>query len=603
MTIVRVARGVRQSMRHRQFVVLWREFLAQFFASESATSDVQLRQTMMWVLAFILTPCLIILVQIFSGYQGLMVWARALHAPNGAMVRTAAVRMQMAEDMLEWIAFVLVTYSMLTVGLLAVFVWEALAFDRRDAMVLGPMPIRGATIIAAKLAALGTFLLASSAAVNLLNATIFAIETSDLSGAGALVRHFAACLTVTVSGATFVFASIVTIRSGIALVGGPRVAAAIGSTLQFLFVVALFSVVILFPSAQPNRFVTPRTAGALPPTWFVAAFEILRGSLRGSWPDVIALGRRALISVPIVVVAAVVTSVAAFRRQTQLALAPSASPGPLGGARLSRAIARWLVRNNPVAAATSDFVLTTIARNPRQQAPIAINAAIGIAMVLAGVARQRGDLASFVEARAIVLSVPLMLAFWTSIGLRAAFFVPSDLAASWSFHANAPARSTDYRAGVCASVLAFVGPPATLLAVAVAFGAGGWSAAVRHGAFVLTTVAALAELVAASIDFVPFTRAYRPGHARLKTRWPLYLLGAYGFSYGLVAIELRVWQSASAFLVLVASIAAAIAVFEIGGRRAAAAWSVEPPEEVAGDLGDIAVLDIGRVVHGAHVGG
>ena len=35
---------------------LSRAFFGQFFSSESVTSDIQLRQTSVWVLAFLLTP-------------------------------------------------------------------------------------------------------------------------------------------------------------------------------------------------------------------------------------------------------------------------------------------------------------------------------------------------------------------------------------------------------------------------------------------------------------------------------------------------------------------------------------------------------------------
>jgi len=306
--------------------------------------------------------------------------------------------------------------------------------------------------------------------------------------------------------------------------------------------------------------------------------------------------------VPIAGAAAVLTSVVAFRRQTQAALTPSAFQGPLGRVRVSRWIARFIAGPNPVARATADFVLMTIARNPRQQALIAINAAIAVALIVMGVARQKGDLASLLSARALMFSAPLMLAYWASIGLRATFFAPGELAAAWTFHASGPVRSTAYRAGVCAAMIAAVAPAAALAAL-LAGALEGWTGAARHAALVTMAVAALAEIVVTTIDFVPFTRPYQPGHAKLRTRWPLYLAGAYAFSYGLVAIERFVWKSASGFVTLLAVLGGVITLLEAAGRRPTRAWSVEPAEEIAGDLRDIAVLDIGCVVHGAHVGG
>jgi len=62
--------------------------------------------------------------------------------------------------MLAQLSVIYVSYSIVTTGLITVFVWDALSFDRRDAHGDWPLPLTGPTIIAAKLAALVTFLLA-----------------------------------------------------------------------------------------------------------------------------------------------------------------------------------------------------------------------------------------------------------------------------------------------------------------------------------------------------------------------------------------------------------------------------------------------------------
>ena len=41
---------------------------------------------------------------------------------------------------------------------------------------------------------------------------------------------------------------------------------------------------------------------------------------------------------------------------------------------------------------------------------------------------------------------------------------------------------------------------------------------------------------------VPFTRAYPPGHAKLKTRWHLYLLGMWAIAYVPVRMEMAVLE-------------------------------------------------------------
>src|SRR5271166_3202785 len=47
----------------------------------------------------------------------------------------------------------MIARMMLVVGLIAVFTWDSTFPDRRDALVLGPLPVNARTILAAKVAA------------------------------------------------------------------------------------------------------------------------------------------------------------------------------------------------------------------------------------------------------------------------------------------------------------------------------------------------------------------------------------------------------------------------------------------------------------------
>ncbi len=192
-------------MRRTRLTVLWRAFFGQFFASDTISSDEQLRLTIMGAIAFLLVPGLILLVQLFFDYQGIVL---------------RAIRHQQFEhltDTIEWIALVFVTYSAVTVGLVGAAAWDALVFDRRDAMVLGPLPLPRATIVTAKIAAVASLMLAAALAVNLFNAVVFAFATADRLGIVALARHFAAHLTATVGAAVFVFCALVVLRGVVGL--------------------------------------------------------------------------------------------------------------------------------------------------------------------------------------------------------------------------------------------------------------------------------------------------------------------------------------------------------------------------------------------------
>jgi len=68
-------------------------------------------------------------------------------------------------------------------------------------------------------------------------------------------------------------------------------------------------------------------------------------------------------------------------------------------------------------------------------------------------------------------------------------------------------------------------------------------------------------------------------------------------------VEIIAGRHGSGFFIALTAVAAVTAAFELAARRPGGAWSLAPPEELTDDRADVTVLDIGRVVHGAHVGG
>src|SRR5205814_989076 len=154
----------------------------------------------------------------------------------------------------------------------------------------------------------------------------FAIESADRSGVVSFVVNFAACLTVTNAGAVFVFSIIVSIRGLVVACGSPRLAVMTGTLFQLLFVVALLALfVTAFASGHTDGRLTAPEIATAPITWFVAWFEVLRRSPRGSWDEVIAVSRYAILLVPLSILGALAASVLTFRRQMRRALTPLAT--------------------------------------------------------------------------------------------------------------------------------------------------------------------------------------------------------------------------------------------------------------------------------------
>jgi hypothetical protein len=552
--------------------VLWRTFFDQLFINESVTSDVHLRQAMIGVFAFLLPPGLVLIVELIGTYTLI-----------------AQVYPQLVDPFLVRLGFVFVTYSMVSVGFVAVFVWDALSFDRRDAMVLVPLPVPTGTIMLAKLGALAALLLGSALAINLFTAVPFAFLTADRMGVVTLIRHFVAHLVATMSAAIFVFGALVAIKGVAAITAGDRFAARIGALLQFACVAAVLCFALAIPHVLRSQSFTGSLAAApwFPNGWFLGIFEVLRAS---SQPEISLLAARGVVAVVVAAGTAIVVSMLTVRHQLRAALAPSAFPSPMGSARASRLLARVMVAGNREARAITDFILITIARNRAQQAPIATAAAIGFAIAMAGLSRASQDFSTLTHPRTVVMWTPLVIGFWIAIGTRQSFFVPSELPAGWTFLANGIAsRVTTWKA-VRASMMAVVAIPA--LAVACTLSALiEWRLALIHAWISVAVLGVLVELLALTVRHIPFTRPYPPGHARLKTRWPLYVLGMFAVAYYPVQLELQRLQHGRSLLVIGVCITVTVTLLDVIGRHAARRLT-ELPEDPEADLSSTTVLDI-----------
>jgi hypothetical protein len=564
----------------RPFTLLWRTFVEQFAANESATSDMQMRRAIIGVIAFLVTPGVFLIGKTMTSYEFTLLIARHRNMP------------QLIETYHAQVAVLFAAFSMITTGLLTVFIWDSLVFDKRDAMVLGPLPLRGRTIVGAKLAALATFLIGTALAVNVTSGLAFALVTGGPEGH--IIRHLAGHLTGTIGGAIFVFCTLVIVRGLLVLVVSAHAAATAGSLMQFVFLSAVLCFMMV-PTA---------TGDVVPPiSWFAALFELIRGATSHT---IAPLARHALIVLPLSVAGAVAIPASSYWKQMRAALAPSARVE--ASARVRRGVAAFIAGRDLTARAISDFVLITLARSRVQQAPIAIAAALGVTIISVAIVTREGGLTELRTPRAAVLWMPIVLGYWIVVGLRASFALPSELNAAWVFcvHSRLPAFDSNrtapagpqslvsYWSGVRAAMFAFaVGPALFLNAVAV-LPLLGWRVAAIHSLIVMLAIAITAQSASMLVGGVPFTRAYPPGHAKLKTRWHYYLLGMWAISYLPVRMELRVMNDVRGFIILAMAGLALLAALELAGRYRARRWTLLPSSELdEGDPESLTFLNLG----------
>jgi hypothetical protein len=431
-------------------------------------------------------------------------------------------------------------FGTVAVGLIAALEWDTLAFDRRDAMVLGPLPVPGRTIVAAKLAALGTLLFLASSGITAVAFSLVAAAHQPLT---VMVRLFAAHVITTMSASAFVFCSLVTVRALLGVLARGQVV--LGTLIQFAAMTGLLCFVVFVPASlqlqwhqmphHPRQLVgvrMPPIPPWMPTRWFVALYDLIRGAPhQGSAFEPIAA-----LTLTIRSIAAAVVSV------------------------------RWGYRHQ-------------------------LRAALGAIVTLIELTWRGSEFTGLTHPSIALTRAPLLLAFWLAIGLRASFFVPSELAA-WTYRTNATERVTATHAALRGSLAALLVPTSATVAFLLTVPAAGWHGALRQAAFVSLAVLLLVELVAVTIPFVPFTRPYQPGHAKLKTRWPWYLVGVYLFGHVLVRIEQGCWADPGAFATLLLCLATSAAAADVVGGVRARRRPAVPLEDAAADEGRIAVLDL-----------
>jgi len=237
-------------------------------------------------------------------------------------------------------------------------------------------------------------------------------------------------------------------------------------------------------------------------------------------------------------------------------------------------------------------MLMPLARNRPPQALIGMNLALGLGLIVIRLLPQARSIRFTTPSSATLLAMPLMLSYWASIGMRASFFVPSVLPASWTFRANAPSAATGYALGTRAAMIAVVGVSAAALAAVAGAFVGGWQVAVRHAVISALTIVILCDVLVLTIADLPYTRAYEPGHANLKTRWPLYLGGAYLVSDGIVKLEQVASRAGSGLVILALAAVIVVAALEYPIRRKGRTWTVTREQELEPDFFSVITLDL-----------
>lgn len=485
-------------------------FSRRFYENDVLAPDIDLRPSGIWLIALLATPGTLVPINMAKKYF-------FAHVIAPETVEAAS-----------WVdKSVLLTLSMLAGGVVALVCWEALLIDRRDALVLGTLPVRRRTIVGAKLFALCRAFAIVALAINVVAAVVFPLVVYAPAGTLLTIRVIPVHFGVAAIGAFATCIAGACLQTVIASLARGAALRAATALMQVSILIALMASLLL---ALPMANLTAGIArsgdlSALgwvaiwPPAWFLGLYQELIG--RGS-PVFAVLAARAAVALVVVFLVLVPTMLVIWHRALRSLVSASTSPTAARTTRRRRRVRAMALLHTPLERALFDFLLTVITRSARHRLILLSGMALAAAIVTQGVVFLA---TTSVRGRALTeFALPVLVLVTTIWTARSLLSLPAELPASWVVRQSAPLPAASVQTAVHRLCLLLVACPATLVALALSAWQSDLRSALAHGVFVGILALLAVEYELRQIRAVPCASAYVPGRFNLKARWPLYVV-------------------------------------------------------------------------------
>ncbi|HEV2245547.1 MAG TPA: hypothetical protein VGW37_02740 [Terriglobia bacterium] len=545
--LARIRRLVRDDQTH--LVDLTEHFFRRLFDSEFISRDAEAHLGVMHILALLAVPAVFYTFYVSPVY-GYVYW----HF-SWSLYDTVCI-----SDQCRYVLF-----SMVVIGIVTVVEWDRLFPDGRDYAILMPLPLKLRNIFCAKIAALlifvGLFILAVAGFPTVFYPVIEVGGTLHEGPLGHLVWLMAAHGIAVFSGCLFMFLFFVALQGALIVLLSHTQFRRVSPYVQGLATVLLvcqFFLLPLVPDLLPAwEHAHSPLLYALPPMWFLGLYRTLLGAESALF---LALARISVIAFALSLVVAVGTYLACYRRHAQMAfeMAAEKRPSRFGIARLLTWLLDGLWLNNGPERGTFYFVLQTLARSAKHRLYFVGYVAVGVAFALLGVVEMMvrstgGNLrASIAQPNQALLSIPLIVSFFTLVGMRAAFGFPAELPANWIFQITDKNNGRECLVGARKAMIALAVVPLfglTLLSFTVLWGIVPSLLTVLFG--VLLSLI-LTELLLYSFHKIPFTCSHLPGKLNLPLTGAIYWIVFAIYAYSMASLEQWMLQAPLAWVIALA---------------------------------------------------
>jgi hypothetical protein len=404
--------------------------------------------------------------------------------------------------------------TIMVAGLIAILSWDASFPDKRDVLILSPLPVRSSLLFFAKISALLAGPALAVIALNLFAG--FAWPLVFAIGKGGLFAVFRAVLaywaTIFLGGAFLVFVTLAV--QGLAENLLPRqIFLRISVSLQAVTLCLLLSVYFTEPSlSNPQALGDPqnqRLLSWLPSYWFLGLFHQLNGSMH---PVLEPLARQAWWGLFLALIGAgAALLLSYFRILPKIVEQPEILPG-----------ARFARSSHPggsIRSAVALFSMRTLFRSRQHRMILSFYLGLGVAIVI-GFSRSmlsRGIHLRMTDANIeiVLLFASILAMVMAVLALRVVVSIPILLRANWIFRVTQIRPPLHYLDAIRLSWSLLAAAPVLALLVCVSLPIFPWWKILAHLVMMMLLAATLIELCLSTFRKIPFTCSYLPGKGKL----------------------------------------------------------------------------------------
>jgi hypothetical protein len=530
-----------------RFRILVRHFFGRFFDKDSITPDSDERANVVQIVAILALPGAIISLFMIPDYM---------------LVRSELTRLWLrAGDRYSFIA-----YAMTVMGFVMTFKWDSLFPDRRDYLILIPLPVSLKEFFAAKAASLCSFLLLFCVAINFFSCVmipyVYLVRNNSFV---VMVPAFVAHATAVLSASVFMALLFAAFQGVLINLMSPDVFRRVSTWIQMIAMMVLVTVLMITPGISGNlRLLAEshsRVLDYIPLFWFLGIYEVLNpeGTLISQSAVWASTAVEAMLVVSIIFIATYLISYRRYSKKILEGVESETFAEPWHQRAVTATLNALLLRH-AFQRASFYFIGKIFGRSAKHRLFIAMYSGIGLALILTSLFVLRRDPFALAISRTGLLEAPLILSFFAVSGLRATFNIPYELGANWMFQITSGHKADEYLTATRRWVLLRGVLPMYAVLVPLEFGFLGPAEAAFHLAFGLAIAALLTELFFFNFNKVPFTCSYLPAKSHLAFLAGAYLYGFTLYTMTMGNMERWVWESSTRVVGFFLFVAAFLAV-------------------------------------------